>query len=476
MNSSFIENPTIVAIATPIGSGGIGIIKISGKDAMSIAGKIFQRSGSASDENRDEPSDFLDSIKSHGLYHGYIRNPENGKIIDEVLLSAMRAPKTYTREDVVEIHAHSGPVALNSIVELVIKNGARIAEPGEFTKRAFLNGRIDLTQAEAVIDIINAKTEKSLEIAISQIKGDMRSKVESIRDSLMQIMTEAEAAIDFPDSVGETINIEKTIKLIQTNVINILKKLLSQFENAHILRDGFKLVVVGRPNVGKSSLMNRLINKDRAIVTPVPGTTRDFIEDYLNIRGIPVIITDTAGLHKTDDPIEVIGIKKAHEHIDSCNLVLFMVEACCPLTDEDYKIYDEIEVKNKILVVNKIDLVNDKFKLDIPDSWEKISSAYISALYNRGIEPLKDLIVKMAIGDKGLENQNTIVPNFRHKLQLDKSLDAASSVVQGLKTGTPYELIAIDLKEAIDALGEILGVTSKVNVLDQIFSKFCIGK
>ena len=251
---------------------------------------------------------------------------------------------------------------------------------------------------------------------------------------------------------------------------------MNQYKNAHILRDGVKLVVAGRPNVGKSSLMNRLIQKDRAIVTPVPGTTRDFIEDYLSIRGIPAIITDTAGLHETDDPIEVIGIKKAHEHIDSCDLVLFMVDASCPLTGEDYKIYDEINDKNVILVVNKMDLVGDGFKLEMPDSWEKISSTYISALYNRGIEALKDLIAQIALGEACLDNENTMVPNFRHKLALDKSLKVASSVARGLKTGIPYELIAIDLKEAIDVLGEILGVTSKLNVLDKIFNQFCIGK
>ena len=476
MNSIPADSSTIAAIATPVGSGGIGIIKISGQNALPIAGHIFHRSRSSSDKNKDKSSDSFDSIKSHRLYHGHIINPENGKILDEVLLSVMMAPKTYTREDVVEIHAHSGPVALNSIMELVIKQGARLAEPGEFTKRAFLNGRIDLTQAEAVIDIINAKTAKSLEIAISQIKGDIKSRVESIRDTLIQIITETEAVIDFPDSAGESIDTDKTLKILQDNVIDTLQNLLNQYENAHILRDGLKLVVAGKPNVGKSSLMNRLIKKDRAIVTPIPGTTRDFIEDYLSIRGIPVIITDTAGLHETDDPVEVIGIKKAHEHIDSCDLVLFMVDASSPLTSEDDKIYNEINDKNLILVVNKIDLVDDGFKLDTPNSWNKISSAYISALYNRGIETLKDLIKKIALGEEGLDNENTIVPNFRHKLALEKSLEFASSVTQGLKTGIPYELVAIDLKEAIDSLGEILGVTSKVNVLDQIFSKFCIGK
>ena len=471
-----MDSATIAAIATPIGRGGIGIIKVSGKDAFSITASIFKKSASLSDDSRETDKPPFSSLKSHRLYHGYIVDKEKGRVLDEVLLSVMLAPHTYTMEDVVEINTHSGPVVQASILNLVLKKGAKLAEPGEFTKRAYLNGRIDLTQAEAVIDIINSKTDKALEIATSQIKGDLKSRIESIRGALLDILVETEVAIDFSDDAGEILNSDRTIKKLERRVVDDLKELIEKYENAHVLRDGLKMVVVGRPNVGKSSLMNRLIQEDRAIVTPIPGTTRDLIEETLNIHGIPVIIADTAGLHETDDPVEVIGIEKAQEYIRDSDLILFMVDASDPLIEEDYKIYEIISNKRLIIVINKSDLVEDDFALEIPDSWNTLPRIKISALYGTGLNELKDLIANLSIGEYGLEVQNKIIPNLRHKIALERSLRLCVAAIEEIRKETSFEFIAIDIKEAVDSLGEIIGETATDDVIDQIFSRFCIGK
>lgn len=471
-----MEYDTIAAIATPIGSGGIGIIKISGQNAFSIAEAIFQRSRPSWGVGRPEGEALIFPLKSHRLYHGYIVHPETGRVLDEVLLSAMKGPRTYTREDVIEINTHSGYIVMASILDLVLQKGARLADPGEFTKRAYLSGRIDLTQAEAVIDIINSRTEKSLEIATSQIKGDLKNRIEFMRHSLIDILTQVEAAIDFPEDVGDLIDVESVNQILNKTVIDELSDMVAQYENAHFLRDGLKMIVVGRPNVGKSSLMNRLIKYDRAIVTPIPGTTRDLIEETLNIRGIPVIIADSAGLHETKDPVEVIGIEKTKEYIHTSDLILFMIDASDPFTIEDNKIYQTIGDKRLVLVINKIDLVEDGFKPEIPETWDKIPSVKISALYGNGLSSLKDLIAKLAIGDHHLDVQSTIIPNLRHKLALEKSLGFAVSAGEELRKGTSFEFVAIDIKATLDGLGEIIGTVAKEELLDQIFNRFCIGK
>ena len=471
-----MEYDTIAAIATPIGSGGIGIIKISGQDSFSIAEAIFQRSHPSWGAGRPEGEAPSFPLKSHRLYHGYIVNPETGRVLDEVLLSAMKAPRTYTREDVIEINTHSGYIVMASILDLVLQKGARLADPGEFTKRAYLSGRIDLTQAEAVIDIINSRTEKSLEIATSQIKGDLKNRIEFIRNSLIDILTQVEAAIDFPEDVGDLIDVESINQILDKSVIDELSDMVAQYENAHFLRDGLKMIVVGRPNVGKSSLMNRLIKNDRVIVTPIPGTTRDLIEETLNIRGIPVIIADSAGLHETKDPVEVIGIEKTKEYIHTSDLILFMIDASDPFTIEDNKIYQIIGDKRLILVINKIDLVEEGFKPELPEAWDKIPSVKISALYGNGLSSLKDLIAKLALGDHHLDVQSTIIPNLRHKIALEKSMELAVSASEEIRKGTSFDLIAIDIKETLDSLGEIIGAVAKEDIIDQIFKRFCIGK
>ncbi len=471
-----MENDTIAAVATPFGIGGIGIIKISGKVAFSIVEAVFQRSNKLPHIAPDIPRENGFSLKSHRLYHGHIVHPETQKVLDEVLLTAMKAPQTYTREDVVEINTHSGPVVLASILDLVIKTGARVADPGEFTKRAYLNGRIDLTQAEAVIDIINSKTEKSLEIAMAQINGGLKRRVESIRGSLLNMLTEIEAVIDFPEDIEDGVDESSIVNILEKNIIVELSEMVQRYECAHFLRDGFKIIVLGHPNVGKSSLMNRLIQEDRAIVTPIPGTTRDIIEETLNIRGIPFIIADSAGLHETRDPVEIIGMEKTRKYLGESDLVLFMIDADDPFTRADQKIYQSIKDKRVILVINKIDLIKDGLELNIPAAFKKMPISRISALYGDGMSTLKNMIVQLTTGDSHLEVKDTVIPNLRHKNALLKSLECSIAAKEEIRKGTPFELIALDIQEAMDRLGEIVGVTAKEDVMDHIFSRFCIGK
>ncbi len=475
-----MNDSTITAVATPPGSGGIGIIKISGKDALSIAESIFikKQRKNLSEENERNKCIFNErkKIESHKLYLGHIVDKEKGKKIDEVLLAVMKAPNSYTREDVVEINAHSGYIALNEILKLVIKKGARLAQPGEFTKRAFINGRIDLTQAEAVIDIINARTEKSLEIASSQIEGDLKNRISSIRDSLIKLLSEIEAEIDFSDEEIEDLDNDDMIARIQKEGIKPLKELLRGYEKGHVFKEGIRLVVAGKPNVGKSSLMNRMANKERAIVTALPGTTRDIIEETININGIPAIISDTAGLHNSKDPVEVLGIEKAYEQITISDIVLFMIDASLELTKEDFKILKDLKHKEKIIIINKIDLVNKNYVFKMPESWKGIETVKISALYNKGIDKLNSVVTKIATDGLSINSNSSIIPNMRHKIEIEKCLETASRTKEGLKNETSFELIAIDLKEAIDSLGEIIGVSIKEEILDKIFSRFCIGK
>ncbi len=463
-----MEESTIAAIATPPGRGGIGIVKISGKKSFSIARTIFQKAGNCSEKNK--------KYQSHRLYYGHIVDPESGKVIDEVLISFMPSPHSYTRESVIEINSHSGGVVLAAILKLALKQGAKLAEPGEFTKRAYLNGRIDLAQAEAVIDIINAKTEKSLEAAISHITGNFSENVGKIKKCLVDILVEIEAQIDFPDAVGDTAGYEKIRKLLNENVIGPLKNMIEKYESGHILRDGLKMAVVGMPNVGKSSLMNRLIQQDRAIVTKIPGTTRDLIEETLNIRGIPVIIADTAGLHKTYDPIEKIGIKKTKKYIKDADLILFIVDVSKKLSRDDLKIYNSVSKKKVIVVINKIDLDEEKKRFILPETWKNIPNVRTSALYGTGFEKLKDYIAKLFINDKNISNVDGIIPNLRQKTAIEKCLEFTVSATEGKGINFPIELIAMDIMEGIKQLEYITGEKTGEDVVDQIFSKFCIGK
>ncbi|OGP58924.1 MAG: tRNA uridine-5-carboxymethylaminomethyl(34) synthesis GTPase MnmE [Deltaproteobacteria bacterium RBG_13_49_15] len=459
-----MDDSTIAAIATPVGCGGIGIIRISGSQAVFIASAVFQ------------PSKAAGPFRSHRIYHGHVVNPESGRVLDEVFFLFMRAPRSYTREDVVEIHTHGGPMVLRAVLDLMLKGGARLAEAGEFTKRAFLNGRIDLSQAEAVIDLVQARTEKSLQIAAAQVKGALRHEVESIRKSLMGIQAEYEAAIDFPDEtegIGEAAGVPDRF---QNDIIAPLEKMIEHYRTGHVFREGITLVIVGRPNVGKSSLMNCLVRKDRAIVSPMPGTTRDFIEEPLVINGIPVLVVDTAGLQDTHDPVEKIGIEKTMESIRASDLVLFVVEADPGLLPEDRRIFEEIKDKPAILVVNKTDLADPRKELRIPDAWRSLPMVKTSALLHRGIENLKAKIAATVIADGGIQTESPVIPNLRHKNALERALKAVLEAYDGFRTGRSPELVSMDLKEAGDALGGIMGEKADADLLDEIFSRFCIGK
>ena len=475
-----MDNSTIAAIATPGGRGGIGIIKLSGPRAVSIATAIFSPAESKhkaiSDKTPRPKENSRAGFQSHRLYLGHIIDPANRRIVDEVLLCFMKAPRSYTKEDVVEINAHGGQIAVNAILELVLRQGGRIAEPGEFTKRAFLNGRIDLTQAEAVIDVINARTDKSLQAAAGQIEGQLKRSVEQIREFLIEFLTRVEAGIDFPDDVAEIVDSKAAVREITACVIQPLKRLIQHHLEGNFLREGLKVAVVGRPNVGKSSLLNRLLQKDRAIVTAVPGTTRDTIEETLNIKGFPIILADTAGLHQTNDPIETLGIEKTMKSIEGADMIVFMVEAHRSLTKEDYEIYNKVNSKPFVMVMNKIDLVNGESPVVLPDSWMEKDWVEISALYDRGLENLKEKMILTGFGKDPIDIGTAIVPNLRQKLLLEDSLRASETINRELENGTPMELIAIHLREAIDFLGQILGTNVKVDVLNEIFSRFCIGK
>lgn len=461
-----MDNTTIAAIATPIGPGGIGIVKISGPDAIASSLPLFR------------PFRSVREFKSHHLYYGHIVDPEEGVILDEVLFVIMKKPHSYTCEDVVEIHAHGSASALNAILELVLRsNRVRLAEPGEFTKRAFLNGRIDLTQAEAVIDIIESQTKQGLLMAAQQLKGGLSHAVQKIIRPLKDLLINVEAAIDFPEDVEIVLPPGKAEEILTEQIICPLKRLLEQYDEGHIYREGATTVILGRPNVGKSSLMNRLLKKERSIVTGIPGTTRDIIEDIANIRGIPLKIVDTAGLHKTEDEVETIGIRLAKETISQADLILFMIDISTPLVEEDLDIYREIRHKKGILVLNKIDLPAHPSSCQVANLFPEIPHVRVSALYGDGIEELKDAIFKTITGQTDDEPRlPSIVPNLRHRMVIKKALSSACRASKNLKEGMFLELIAIDLREAVDGLGEILGATTTRDLLDEIFSRFCIGK
>jgi len=466
------DSSTIAAIATPAGSGGISIIRVSGPHAISIAAALFQPCAGGPENRPAGPA-----FESHRLYYGHIVDPASGRTLDEVMLSVMKAPKSYTREDVLEINAHGGPVAVRSILEAVLRQGARLAEPGEFTRRAFLNGRIDLTQAEAVADLINARSERSLSSAAAQLEGGLRQAVQTIRTFCLDLLVRMEAGIDFPEDVGDLIDTRETFTRLQEQVITPLKQLIRNHVQGRVIHEGLRVAIVGRPNVGKSSLMNRLLGRERAIVTPYPGTTRDVIEDTLIVQGVPVMLRDTAGLHVSRDPVETLGMAKTLENSGSADLVLFVLEAHRPLGEEDVRVYEWVRSKPMLIVLNKIDLLNGSAaQAEVPDDFPRERCARISALSGQGVEELQARIIQAATGESGLEVAGTVIPNLRQKELLERSLASATAAATDVVNGSAPELVSIHLTQAADGLGEILGATVKVDVLDAIFSRFCIGK
>lgn len=459
------EDDTIAAISTPLGEGGIGIVRVSGKDALQIADKIFVGSRKKS----------LEELPSHSLNYGRIIDPDSGQVIDEVLLSVMRAPRTYTREDIVEINCHGGIVPTKRVLELVLEKGARLAEPGEFTKRAFLNGRIDLSQAEAVMDLIRAQTDMGLAVAVNQLEGGLSKRVNSIRDILLEVLAHIEASIDFPEEDIEEMSIEE----IKTRIVNAVKeidKLLDTANTGKIIKEGLKTVIIGKPNVGKSSLLNALLQEKRAIVADIPGTTRDIIEEVINIKGIPLKIVDTAGIRETEDIVEKIGVERSREFFAKADLVLLVLDAADELTKEDIMIMELIGEKKTIILINKTDLPQ---KLDEERVMNMVGDKpvlKISVKENLGIEDLKDTITQIFFKGKLKSRDNTMITNIRHRDALKKAKENLVDAIKTIDAGMPLDCISIDIKEAWNRIGEITGETVKEDILNEIFRRFCIGK
>lgn len=467
-----MEVSTIAAIATPSGYGGIGVIRISGPEALKTLGLLFRPHRSCVLPGHPESAVWV----SHHLYYGQITDPSDGSIIDEALVAAMMAPHSYTREDVVEIQVHGGPVGLREVLGVVLRSGVRLAEPGEFTKRAFLNGRIDLSQAEAVIDLIQSRTTAGRRMAAAQLGGDMRRTAERLRDVVRDILIQIEAGIDFPDEVEENHGSEDLANRLRDDVRIPIEEMLERFEHGRILREGFRLGVIGRPNVGKSSLMNRLLDEERVIVTEIPGTTRDAVEEQIDLYGIPVIITDTAGLQDSFDPVERIGIQKTRQVIDRADGILFVLDGSQPLTDADRIIFEEVPAEKTLLVFNKIDKRVGKNDCQIPESWKDMPVVEISALYNQHLDTLKRTVVKMAVGGCADEVENGLIPNLRQQETMKCAVDAVLGAENGLRRAEPLELVAIDMETALSCLGKILGIEIQEDLLDHIFNRFCIGK
>ena len=462
MASEVNDNVTIAAISTPPGSGGIGIVRISGDRALPILKQMFR------------PAVPNCRYESHRFYYGTIFDPNEEAMLDEVLIVFMRGPKTYTREDVVEIHCHGSVLVLRSVLELIISLGAQLAEPGEFTKRAFLNGRIDLTRAEAVIDILSARTRKGVDIALEQMSGVLYRQVDVMRKSLVHVRALFEVAIDFPDEDIEIVDRNEVLGKIRMEVLEPLELLIKNADTGRLVREGVSVVIVGVPNVGKSSLLNTLLQEERALVTPIPGTTRDTIEEFVDINGIPVRIVDTAGIRDDAEEVEQLGIKRARDSVNRADLVLFLVDGSRTLQKEERELFQTVGHKPLITVVNKSDLLQ---KVDRSLDGDIFRSAVqISALNQKNIAELKDKIFERVAGGSEQWQEEGCSPNMRHKAALERAMKACAVACEGIAAGMSSDLVTIDLLECLDHLGEIVGETTTDDVLDVIFEQFCLGK
>lgn len=445
---------TIVAISTTTGVGAISIIRLSGIDAIEIVSRVFTKN--------------LTKVESHTIHYGYIK--DNEEKIDEVLISVMRAPKTFTREDVVEINCHGGVTVTNKVLEVLLKNGARLAEPGEFTKRAFLNGRIDLLEAEATMDLISSESDKARKMSINTLTGETSNLIKNLRNELIQIISNIEVNIDYPEyedvEVLTNDKILPSIELFRYKLIEIISK----SKDSKLLKDGINVAIIGRPNVGKSSLLNSLLEEEKAIVTNIPGTTRDIVEGKIVLAGIILNIIDTAGIRKSDDIVEQIGVEKSLKMIDSSDLVLFMLNNNEKLSDEEKELLDKINDKKKIIIINKIDLdsVIDKSMLD--------NYIEISLKDGIGINKIKDEIKRLFSLGEISNDDMTYLSNARSISLLDKSLSYINEAVNEIKNNSPIDIVELNLKEAWNALGEVIGETYTDELLDELFSRFCLGK
>lgn len=454
---------TVVAVSTSIGEGGISIVRLSGPIALKIIDAIFIY------KEKARPSDF----KTYTVHYGHIVG--SGDVIDEVLLTVMRAPKSYTKEDVVEINCHGGLTSTKKVLELVIKHGARIAEPGEFTKRAFLNGRLDLSQAEAVLDIIRAKTEGSLKVAISQLEGELSKKIDGLREDIIDITSQIEASIDFPDEELDVIDKKEIVKKVEY-VLNGLRGLIDTYSEGMILREGILAIICGKPNVGKSSLMNLLLKRDRVIVSPIPGTTRDAVEELINLKGIPIRLVDTAGISEAKDELLREGASRSKKYLALADIALLMLDGSTEIDDKDMNIIKLVGNKKKLVVINKNDLAKKIDAKSIKALFKDDDVIEISVEKRNNIEFLEDAIKDAVWKSAFIQGEGAIVSNIRHKELLDRSLENMLSVKRGLEEEASPELLTIDFKEAIYKLGLIIGRSISDDILDRIFEQFCIGK
>lgn len=458
---------TIAAISTAIGNGGIGIIRMSGKESFKILEKIFKNS-------KGEKLD-LNKIKGYTIQYGTIVDSETNEKIDEVLVSFFKNPRSYTREDMCEINSHGGMIVEKQILEQCLKNGAILAEPGEFTKRAFLNGRIDLSQAESIMDLINSKTEKESKASINQLQGDLSNRINEIRHDLLDIMADIEASIDYPEYDIEEVTNSKALGILN-NTKNKLESLKDTFRSGKILKEGIKTAIIGRPNAGKSSLLNKILKEERAIVSEIEGTTRDTIEEFITIKGIPLKIIDTAGIRKTSDKIEEIGVKKALNIAKDAELVLVILDNSKDLTEEDKEILKLSESKNSIILLNKVDLKEKK--LEKSEELKKINKKIIkiSAKNGSGIEELYNEIENM-FQIKNLETDGEIIiTNIRHKNQIEYAINNINEAIDAVKNNLPIDIISISIKQTLEDLGKITGENVSEDIINEIFSKFCLGK
>jgi tRNA modification GTPase len=458
-----MELDTIAAISTPMGEGAIAIVRLTGEEAIEKANTIFKGKS-------------LKEVESHTIHYGRIVDPETNEMIEEVMMTVMRGPKTFTREDVVEINCHGGLVSVNKVLQLVLNQGVRLAEPGEFTKRAFLNGRIDLSQAEAVMDLIRAKTDRAMNVALGQMEGKLSSLIQGLRQTLLEILAHVEVNIDYPeyDDVEEMTH---QMLLEKANfVMEKLEELLETSKQGKILREGLSTAIIGRPNVGKSSLMNSLVHENKAIVTDIPGTTRDIIEEYVNVRGVPLRLVDTAGIRETEDIVEKIGVERSRKVLKEADLILLVLNYNEPITIEDEKLFEAAEGLDVIVIVNKTDL-EQNIDLTVVEKLAKHSPIISTSLKEeQGLDKLEEAITQLFFEGKIEAHDLTYVSNTRHIALISQAKNSIEEAIRGIESDVPIDIVQIDLTRAWEQLGEIIGDTVHESLIDQLFSQFCLGK
>ena len=459
-----LQQDTIAALVTAVGESSVGIIRISGPEAVKIAAKIYQGK-----------SDLL-TADTHTIHYGYVYDWKHDKKIDEALFMLMRGPRSFTGEDVVEVQCHGGMVVLKQVLQLILLSGARLAEQGEYSKRAFLNGRLDLAQAESIMDIVQAKTDKGVDLALSQLQGNLSGMVKTLRADLLELIAFIQADIDYPDDDIERLTMEQQ----QERILNLKMQVNAVLKNAQkgkMIRDGLKVVIAGKPNVGKSSLLNALLGQERAIVTDIPGTTRDVIEEYINLNGIPLKIVDTAGIRETDNVVEQIGVDKAQQFVKNADLVLYVVDAVQGLTEQDEQMMADIHKQPVIYLLNKSDMgISDAIRQQLNDVIGTAPLLEISAREKIGLEQLEEKITDLFFAGTLEVSNDIMVTNVRHIQILEESLAHMDGFLNGIMMGLSVDFLVIDLQNAWEKLGKITGETVEEDLLDQIFSKFCLGK